>query len=72
MVGKAQKSHGARSGVYGGCTNGVPPIPIFRSQTQNSIQMMMMRYYRHIFHRGHSHRNYVTARPAAYSEHKLF
>jgi hypothetical protein len=22
MVGKAQKSHGTRSGVYGGCSNG--------------------------------------------------
>jgi hypothetical protein len=26
MIGKAQKSHGARSGLYGGCSNGVPPI----------------------------------------------
>jgi hypothetical protein len=25
MVGKSQKSHGARSGLYGGCSNGVPP-----------------------------------------------
>jgi hypothetical protein len=28
MVGQAQKSHGARSGLYGGCTNGVPPISV--------------------------------------------
>jgi hypothetical protein len=31
MVGKAQKSHGVRSGLYGGCSNGwsyssTPPI----------------------------------------------
>jgi hypothetical protein len=26
MVGKAQKSHAARSGLYGGCYSGVPPI----------------------------------------------
>jgi hypothetical protein len=26
MVGKAQKSHGTRSGQYDGCSNGVPPI----------------------------------------------
>jgi hypothetical protein len=26
MVGKAQKSRGARSGLYDGCSNGVPPI----------------------------------------------
>jgi hypothetical protein len=28
MVGKAQKSHWARSGLYGGCSNGVPPISV--------------------------------------------
>jgi hypothetical protein len=28
MVGKAQKSHGARSELYGGCSNGVPPISV--------------------------------------------
>jgi hypothetical protein len=26
MVGKAQKSCGVRSGLYGGCSDGVPPI----------------------------------------------
>jgi hypothetical protein len=26
VVGKAQKSHGARYGLYGGCSNGLPPI----------------------------------------------
>jgi hypothetical protein len=28
MVGKAQKSQRARSGLYGGCCNGVPPISV--------------------------------------------
>jgi hypothetical protein len=32
MVGKAQKSHGARSGLYGGCSNGVPPIHFFQAE----------------------------------------
>jgi hypothetical protein len=32
MVGKAQKSHGARSGLYGGCSNGVPPIHSFQAE----------------------------------------
>jgi hypothetical protein len=36
MVGKAQKSHGARSGLYGGCSNGVPPIHF--SEAENRIQ----------------------------------
>jgi hypothetical protein len=31
MVGKAQKSHGARSRLYGGCSNGVPPISVSAS-----------------------------------------
>jgi hypothetical protein len=26
MVGKTQESHGARSGLYGRCSNGFPPI----------------------------------------------
>jgi hypothetical protein len=31
MAGKAQKSHGARSGLYGGCSDGVPPNTGFNS-----------------------------------------
>jgi hypothetical protein len=37
MVRKAQKSHGAKTGVYGGCSNGVPPIHFF--QTEHRIQV---------------------------------
>jgi hypothetical protein len=29
MVGKAQKLYGVRSGLYGGCSNGVPPVHFF-------------------------------------------
>jgi hypothetical protein len=36
MAGKAQKSHGARPGLYGGSSNGVPPIHFF--QTEHRIQ----------------------------------
>jgi hypothetical protein len=32
MIGKAHKSHGARSGLYGGCCNGVPPIHFFQAE----------------------------------------
>jgi hypothetical protein len=31
MVGKAQKSHGARSRLYSRCSNGVPPISVSAS-----------------------------------------
>jgi hypothetical protein len=31
MVRKVQKSHGARSELYGGCSNGVPPISVSSS-----------------------------------------
>jgi hypothetical protein len=31
MVGKVQKPHAARSGLYGGCSNGVPPISVSAS-----------------------------------------
>jgi hypothetical protein len=32
MAGKAQKSHGARSGLYGGCSNGVLLIHFFQAE----------------------------------------
>jgi hypothetical protein len=32
MVGKAQKSHAVRSGLYGGCSVGVPPIHFFQAE----------------------------------------
>jgi hypothetical protein len=35
---KAQESHGARSGLYGGCSNGVAPINFF--QDEHRIQFM--------------------------------
>jgi hypothetical protein len=49
MVGKAQKSHEARSGLYGGCSNGVPPISVsasiatFQSRNANAP----LRSFRH-------------------------
>jgi hypothetical protein len=38
MVGKAQKSHGARSGLYGGCSNGVPPIHFFQAEHRTQFR----------------------------------
>jgi hypothetical protein len=32
MVGKVQKLHGARSGLYGRCSDGVPPIHFFQAK----------------------------------------
>jgi hypothetical protein len=37
MIGKAQKSHGARSGLYGGCPNGVPPISVSASIATSAV-----------------------------------
>jgi hypothetical protein len=39
MVRKAQKSHGVRSGVYDGCSNGVPLIHFF--QAEHGIQFII-------------------------------
>jgi hypothetical protein len=36
MVGKAQTLHGVRSGLYGRCSNGVPPIHFLH--TEHRIQ----------------------------------
>jgi hypothetical protein len=34
MVGKVQKSHGPSSGLYGGCSNGIPAINISKPNTE--------------------------------------
>jgi hypothetical protein len=49
MVEKAQKSHGARSGLYDGCSIGVPPISVSASiatfQSRNAD--VPLRLFRH-------------------------
>jgi hypothetical protein len=37
MTGKAHKSHGPRSGLYGGCSNGVPPISVSASIANSAV-----------------------------------
>jgi hypothetical protein len=32
MAGEVQKSHGAKSGLYGGCFDGVPPIHFLQAE----------------------------------------
>jgi hypothetical protein len=44
MVGKAQKSHGERSGLYGGCFNGVPPIHFFQAKYRIQFRSRPMRF----------------------------
>jgi hypothetical protein len=44
MVGKAQKSHGARSGLYGGCSNGVPPIHFSQAEHRIEFRSCPMRF----------------------------
>jgi hypothetical protein len=41
MVGKAQKSHGARSGLYGGCSNGVLPIHFFQAEHRSWLKFFL-------------------------------
>jgi hypothetical protein len=43
MVGKANKSHGAISGLYGGRSNGVSPIQFF--QAQHKIQFRSLTFF---------------------------
>jgi hypothetical protein len=45
MVGKAQKSHGARSGLYGGCSNGVPPIHFFQLNTKFNSDLALCDFW---------------------------
>jgi hypothetical protein len=44
MVGKAQKSHGAQSGLYGGCSNGVTPIHFFQAKHRIQFRSRPMRF----------------------------
>jgi hypothetical protein len=44
MVGKAQKSHGARSGLYGGHSTGVPPIHFFQDEHRIQFRSHPMRF----------------------------
>jgi hypothetical protein len=44
MAGKAQKSHEARSGQYGGCSNGVPPIHFFQAEHRIQFRSRPMRF----------------------------
>jgi hypothetical protein len=44
MVGKAHKSHGVRSGLYDGCSNGVPPILFFQDKDRNQFRSYPMQF----------------------------
>jgi hypothetical protein len=44
MVGKAQKSHGARSGLYGGCSNGVQQMNFFQAEYRIQLRSRPMRF----------------------------
>jgi hypothetical protein len=43
-IGKAQKSHGARSGLYGGCSDGVSPIHFFQAEHRIQFRSRPMRF----------------------------
>jgi hypothetical protein len=42
MVGKAQKSKGTRSGLYGGCSDEVPPIHFFKAEHRTQFRSRHM------------------------------
>jgi hypothetical protein len=44
MVGKAQKLNGVRSELYGGCSDGVPPIHIFQAEHRIQFGIRPMRF----------------------------
>jgi hypothetical protein len=44
MAEKAQKSHGARSGLYGGCSNDVPPIHFFQAEHRIQFRSRPMHF----------------------------
>jgi hypothetical protein len=44
MVGNAQKSHGVRSGLCGGCSNGVPQIHFFQAEHRIQFRSRPMRF----------------------------
>jgi hypothetical protein len=46
MIVKAHKSHGARSELYGGCSNGVPPIHFLQAECRIQFTSRPMRFLR--------------------------
>jgi hypothetical protein len=44
MVGKAQISHGAKCGLYGGCSDEVPPIHFFQAEHRIQFRSRPMRF----------------------------
>jgi hypothetical protein len=44
MVGKAQKSHGVRYGLYGGCSDGLPPIHFFQAEHRIQFRSRPMQF----------------------------
>jgi hypothetical protein len=38
MVGEAQKLHGARSGLCGLCSDGVPPVHFFQAEHRGTLK----------------------------------
>jgi hypothetical protein len=44
MVGEALKSHEARSGLYDGCSDGVPPIHFFQAEHRIRFRSRPMRF----------------------------
>jgi hypothetical protein len=60
MVGKAQKSHGERSGLYVGCSNGVPPIHFFQPEHIIQFRSRPMRFLGFFNHENRASRHEIS------------
>jgi hypothetical protein len=60
MVEKAQKSHGARFGLYDGCSNGVPPIHFFQAEHRIEFRSRPMRFLGFSSHRKGGQRQEIS------------
>jgi hypothetical protein len=67
MVGKAQKLHGARSGLYGGCSNGVPPIHLFQVESRIKFRSHPMRFVGFFNHEKGAPRQEISKWSTVYS-----
>jgi hypothetical protein len=69
MIGKAQKSHGARSGrLYGGRSNEVPPFHFFQTEYRIQFRSRLMRFLGFSNHEKEAPRQEISKRSTVCSK----